>query len=1111
MDPVQQLRAGGSVGGCGGGSGPWLLSLLSPSASWVVVPTVEEADRWFRALRFHLGGRASVLLYPADDLRYWDPTSPSPELVRQRLIARAHPEALVVAPAAALLKKVPVLEQKVLRVGDELPRASLLSWLDGVGYSRMQELDGPGGVAVRGAQLDLWTAEDRAAVRIEWDDDEIVGLRSLEATDGGKSKKLNRLRILPLREARLDASSVEHAAAWLYQRRAEQEGKDHRRILTDLRDGHWWSGAELYAPALHPLHPLQLPPTLYLVEPEQIRAECARQILQIQQRYDALRPEDRPYSRPDDLYLLSPPLLAGPALRGLVMPGDADLGARPTRDWRIGGGDLEPLVQRIRAQLAEGQALTLVSDSPVRAERVRVLLAGHGLKPVQGRGKSGVLGEEVGDLPDGFAAPGITLVTASEIFGERLTDATPSSATRRFRRAATDFARLKRGDVVVHSRHGVGLYQGLARLPLGETEGDFVMLEYRNGEKLYLPVHRLDQLAPWKAVGDERPPTLDRLGGVSWELKKAKVKDNLLELAHQLLEIEAKRQVAKSVAFAPPSSLYRQFEATFPYEETPDQATSIDEVLDDLEQSRPMDRLLVGDVGFGKTEVSMRAAFRAVEEGYQVAVLCPTTILAWQHLRSFRERFSGFPLRIEGISRFGDGAEQRSTLQGLAEGKVDILIGTHKMLGRAVRFKKLGLVVVDEEHRFGVKQKQDLKKLATGVHYLAMSATPIPRTLQMALSGLRSLSVITTPPPGRKPIRTEVIRFSNQRVQEDILSELARGGQVFFVHNRVQSIGKIAAWLQKLVPEARLQVAHGQMPEDELEAAMLRFVRHEVDVLVCTTIIESGVDLPKVNTMLINRAEGFGLAQLYQLRGRVGRGDVSARCTLLVSGAALERQKATERLMALQEATTLGSGMTLASRDLEMRGSGDLLGDRQHGSIAAIGFDAYVELLEEAVAVARGQVRVQRVEPEVEVPVPALIPEDYVAELGERLESYRLLSSADSRSEVNGLVKRLEQRHGRLPNEVENLRWLSLCRVGLRELGVQRASVLKIRMILDFHPSSLMPTEALLLLCKQQPGRFRLTAEGMLAVHFTPEEGQQPLRILDWAINRLAELLPGKK
>jgi transcription-repair coupling factor (superfamily II helicase) len=356
-----------------------------------------------------------------------------------------------------------------------------------------------------------------------------------------------------------------------------------------------------------------------------------------------------------------------------------------------------------------------------------------------------------------------------------------------------------------------------------------------------------------------------------------------------------------------------------------------------------------------------------------------------------------------------------------------------------------------------------------------------------------------------------VIRFSNQRVQEDILSELARGGQVFFVHNRVQSIGKVAEWLKKLVPEARLQVAHGQMPEDELEAAMLRFVRHEVDVLVCTTIIESGVDLPKVNTMLVNRAEGFGLAQLYQLRGRVGRGDVSARCTLLVSGAALERQKATERLMALQEATTLGSGMTLASRDLEMRGSGDLLGDRQHGSIAAIGFDAYVELLEEAVAVARGQVRVQRVEPEVEVPVPALIPEDYVAELGERLESYRLLSSADSRSEVNGLVKRLEQRHGRLPSEVENLRWLSLCRVGLRELGVQRASVLKIRMILDFHPSSLMPTDALLLLCKQQPGRFRLTAEGMLAVHFTPEEGQQPLRILDWAINRLAELLPGKK
>ena len=653
----------------------------------------------------------------------------------------------------------------------------------------------------------------------------------------------------------------------------------------------------------------------------------------------------------------------------------------------------------------------------------------------------------------------------------------------------------------MHARHGIGQYVGLSRMPLGAGEGDFVTVVYRDGEKLFVPVHRLDLLAPYVAEG--AAPRLDRLGGSTWEVRKAKVREAVLKLAADLLLLYAKRELIKGRVYDAREEDYLRFEESFPFVETPDQEASIKDVLADLASGRPMDRLLVGDVGFGKTEVAMRAACRVAFAGDQVVVMCPTSMLALQHGETFRRRFAGTAVRVEVLSRLRPAAEAREVRAGLAAGTVDIVIGTTALLGGQVRFKQLGLVVVDEEHRFGSKQKEQLKRLTVGVHTLAMSATPIPRTLQMALSGIRGLSVLATPPYGRQKIRTEVVRFSSDRVREDILYELRRGGQVFFVHNRVQSIHGVARWLARLVPEAHIVVAHGQMEDRALESTLARFIRGEANVLVSTAIIESGIDLPLVNTMLINRGELFGLAQLYQLRGRVGRGAVRGHCTLLVSGAGSQRKSAMERLRALQDNTELGSNFALAARDLELRGSGEILGEKQHGHIAAIGFDAYLELLEEAVGRARGDVERQRVDPEVEVPVTSALPDDWIADVSTRLDAYQRLALARTRAEVRSEMEALEAQHGRAPEAALNLGWLHEARVRCRALGIERFALLKVRAVVRLHPSSPIPLTVLGELAAAAPNRFRRVGERELDVRFSPDEAQLPFRLIDWVCARL--------
>jgi transcription-repair coupling factor (superfamily II helicase) len=705
----------------------------------------------------------------------------------------------------------------------------------------------------------------------------------------------------------------------------------------------------------------------------------------------------------------------------------------------------------------------------------------------------------------------MALITADEIFGAKKK---PRRLPKGLREVALGHAaQLGAGQLVVHALHGVGRFECLKRMAPDGVQQEFAEVHYRGGDKLFLPVTRLDQLALYRTVGDVKP-RLDKLGGDSWITRKSKVRERLLKMAHLLLAQHAERQVQVGHAHVGLPPEYHQFVETFPYTETPDQEAAIIEVLDDLAEPTPMDRLVVGDVGFGKTEVAMRAAWRVTLSGQQVAILCPTTVLAFQHVETFRARFGGLAVRVELLSGFRPAAERKKIRADLAKGAVDIVIGTTSLLGQDLRFRHLGLVVVDEEHRFGVQQKHKIKQLRNSqathpVDYLAMSATPIPRTLHMALSGLRKVSLITTPPPDRRGVQTRVARFCVDLIRDEIRTELKRGGQVFFVHNRVQTIESVARMVREQVPEATVLVAHGQMDKRHLEQVIVDFIQRKAHVLVCTTIIESGVDIPTVNSMIVNRADRMGMAQLYQLRGRVGRSHVRARCTLLVPEDETMTRKALLRLGALQEHSDVGSGFAIATRDMEVRGTGTLLGEAQHGHIQAIGLDAYVEILEEAIAAAKGHIAAERLDPEIDVPVPCLLPEEWIPALDERMTAYRRLALCRTTDAVRLVLSDWEDLYGEAPPSVLNLGWAAEAKVRCQGLGISHIRWKKVRVSLDFAATTAVSPERIVELVTQQSERFSLqtvpsTNQQRLTVRFTPEEGEWPFRFLHWVFQQLA-------
>jgi transcription-repair coupling factor (superfamily II helicase) len=686
-----------------------------------------------------------------------------------------------------------------------------------------------------------------------------------------------------------------------------------------------------------------------------------------------------------------------------------------------------------------------------------------------------------GRLSSGFAWPGLNLIviTEEDIFGTKSHRPLPRKS-----KAApflSSFKELEPGDFVVHRDYGVGEYQGLSHISVDGFETDFLALRYEPDAKLYVPLYSLDKVQ--KYVGTEGvAPRLNRLGALAWARTKEKIKKDILEMARELVAIYAAREAMERSPFTQPDNLYREFESAFPYEETPDQQRAIEDVLEDMQKPRPMDRLVCGDVGYGKTEVALRAAFKAVEDGYQVAILTPTTLLAAQHDRTFSERLSPFSIRVEMLSRFRTKAEQQSTLRGLKNGTVDIVIATHRLLQKDVAFKNLGLLVVDEEHRFGVKHKERIKEFKRLVDVLTLTATPIPRTLHMSLAGLRDLSIIETPPLDRQAIQVVLARFGKRVIREAILHELGRGGQVFFVHNRVQGIERMADFILNLVPEATVGIAHGQMKEDAIEDVMTRFIAGELSVLVTTAIIESGIDIPNANTIIINRADRFGLAELYQIKGRVGRGRRKAYAYLLTPADELLTDVARKRLRAIQELSELGAGFRIAAQDLETRGAGNLLGRQQSGHIAAVGIDLYTEMMEEAMMELRGEEAAREPDTQINLRASAFIPEVYLSDVSLRLAAYKEISGAESDEELGCIAEDLVDRYGPLPEPVSNLLEIVRIKIAAKPLMVSRIDAGNTFVNITFAEDARVPPDKVMALLRKNKGKIKLIPEYTLQV-----------------------------
>jgi len=1084
--------------------------------------TASEAEAFAADVRFFLGDPAGggpltrrVHHLPGWEVPPFEPISPARETVAARMEGLHHlvqttaPVIVTTAeawvqrclPRAVFAEAVTYLVQGETVAPDALA-ARLVEW----GYHRVPLVQDPGDLALRGGILDVFPPGHERPVRIEFVGDTIESLREFDPTSQRSLDRLEEVLVLPVRE--LGLSRLGPETARLVDDRAAELGlarQERRDLVEAVRGGLVLPGVEQLLPYLYPETGTladYLPPdtVVWMQEAGAVEAAVETAWTQIEEHARQAAHEGRFHPPPDRLYVTPagwraalgdrPRIdvealeeLEGETLRATTYATDGlALRTAPGAD-----GPLGAVASRLRAWQAEGTRLVLVGATESQRDRIVALLGGHGLAltPTRARFPQAVAGAGrdalalAGELTRGAWLPAdrLALVTEAEIFGER-------RQVRRGRRARpTDFlstlAELKPNDYVVHVDHGIGVYRGLRHMQVADTEGDYLHLEYSGGDRLYLPVDRINLVQRYVS-GDGAAPPLDKLGGTSWERVKAKTRESLLAMAQELVQLYAAREAHGRPAFAETDGLFAEFEARFPFEETPDQQKAIDEVLGDLGHEKAMDRLICGDVGYGKTEVAMRAAWVVVLGGKQVAVLVPTTVLAQQHLETFRARFQGYPVTIEMVSRFRSAAENRETLAKLVAGGIDIVIGTHRLLQKDVDFRRLGLLIVDEEHRFGVRAKERIRNLRPTVDVLTLTATPIPRTLNMALSGIRDLSVIETPPVDRLAIRTYVTRYDEALIRDAVLRELGRGGQVFFVHNRVENIAAVARRLGEIVPEARITVAHGQMAERELERAMLDFMHARTNVLVSSAIIESGLDIPTANTMIVNRADTFGLAQLYQLRGRIGRSHHRAYAYLLIPGEHLITPDAQKRLRALQELDDLGGGFRLAAHDLEIRGAGNLLGKQQSGHITAVGLELYTHMLEQAVRELRGEAAESEIEPEVQLAIPAYIPETYITDVSQRLVVYKRLAGIRGMPDLEAERAELVDRYGAIPPLVDTLLQVMELRRWLKDLRVLRARRRGEGVILEFDAGTPITPERLVAFVRESKGRVRMAGGSAL-------------------------------
>jgi transcription-repair coupling factor (superfamily II helicase) len=1012
------------------------LATALDTAILLVAPGPREADQLAAGVEAYLGPERTALLPSWEALPY-EGLSPSPEVAarRDRAVARLREASqtpsrspfVIVAPVLAAMQgliptlgTVPPLE---LVAGHERAPDALAERLTELGYARADVVEHRGEFAVRGGVVDVFPGTARRPVRLEFFGDEIESLREFVPSTQLSTERVTSVLVPPVRELIPDDD---------LRARAASEANRHADRLKDplqrLADGLQAEGAETLAPLLfdHLPTPAELlPPGAWVVLADAPRTlDRARQAAE---EATALAEASR-WPGPPAIVPLDDALAGRTQLHLTGFTEGIDLGLA---NWGSAQGNASELAQRL-------------SDLAGRGYRIVVTARGHGslqrVKEVLPQGLDGALATAEASLAGGFVfAPGkLAVATEEDIFGSRRHTRTAPRFSKR--RTDTIAEELEPGDFAVHRIHGVGRYTGITHRALAGSERDYLILEYAESDKLFVPSDQVGMVA--KYLGGDAP-RLHRLGGSDWARATGKVKRAVKDMAGELVRLYTVRMSVPGHAFGPDTPWQRELEDAFPHEETGDQLAAIDEVKHDMELPKPMDRLICGDVGFGKTEIAVRAAFKAVMEGKQVAVLVPTTLLAEQHFITFGERFAPYPVKVKMLSRFVHPAEQKEVLTGLANGGVDVVIGTHRLISKDVAFSDLGLLIVDEEQRFGVAHKERLKQFRAHVDVLTMTATPIPRTLEMALTGIRDMSTVDTPPEDRQPVLTYVGSYDEGLAIGAVRRELLREGQVFWVHNRVATIDRQAAWLQEQLPDARVEIAHGQLDEDTLEQRMVRFWDREADVLVCSVIIESGLDVPNANTLIVDRADLMGLAQMYQLRGRVGRSSERAFAYFFFPPQRELTEEAHDRLTTIARHQALGSGFQIAMRDLEIRGAGNLLGGEQHGHIAAVGFDAYARILAESVAELQGKEIPQETELRIDLPVKAFVPPGWVAQEALRLDLYRRISSAADHDQLAAVRGETEDRYGALPPEVETLFAVASLRVTAARLGVEEITTYK--------------------------------------------------------------------
>ena len=1054
----------------------------------------------------------------------------------------------VVVPAAALLDRViprEVLDEEVYLAvtGDALDRDGLLDFLARTGFHRVPAVEDPGTFAVRGGIVDVFSPLYEQPVRIDLWGDEVDSLRFFDPSTQQTTSRVDEVTLGPARDVVLSAENVRRAKGALLDLADELHVPTSRAraMVDDLESGILAVGIEDLLPAFYPkldtVFDVVPEDALWLVvEPERCAEAIRTRSEDLARRARAARDTagqmtfdvGRLFADADHTLARLAHVAAGQLVPFSVLdPTGRDVvsvrfDARDNADVRVAieeatrSGDdrvLAPLTSQVHRWRDAGLAVVVCSHSEGGIERLRGLLAHYGVKTEVHTsdfhlGRVPELREAEaavhlfrGDPGHGFRAEslGLVLLDETEILGRKARRRRQRHAQVAPEAAVASWRDLKVGDLVVHLMHGIGRYRGLQKTAVGAIEVDFLQLEYAGGNKLFVPVDKLHLVSRYSA-SEGHEPKIDKLGGTGWQRTRKRVTKAVRDIADKLLRLYAERELREGHAYPAPGEYYARFEAAFPWEETPDQAKAIDDVLGDLERDRPMDRLVCGDVGFGKTEVAMRAAFLAALEGRQVAVLVPTVVLAEQHRLTFERRFDGFPVEVEALTRTRSAREITDIMGRLKAGRIDIVIGTHRLLSKDVKFRELGLVIIDEEHRFGVSHKELLKRVQPNVDVLTLTATPIPRTLHLSMSGLRDISLIQTPPVDRLSVRTLVAQPTERVISEAIDRELARGGQVFYVHNRVQDIDKHAELLGRLVPKARIAVGHGQMEKGKLEKVMLRFMHGEVNVLVCTTIIESGLDIPNANTILINRADRFGLAQLYQLRGRVGRSSQRAWCYLLIPAPKNLSGDAAQRIAALQRFTELGSGFNIASYDLDIRGAGDLLGANQAGHIDSVGYDAYMSMLRDAVdelqAEAAGEEHRPTVDPELKVAIEGRIPEAWLPETTLRLRLYKDLASAETVTALYEAFRVAVDRFGKAPPSVDNLVELMAIKLEARTLGLTSVGYNASLLTLGLSESGTFDGDVALAFLQRRGNLYRLTSDHALVRPVSDEEWSRGLETL---------------